>query len=67
MKDNSMGFLGWLTLMLIGFKLAGIITWHWGWVFAPVWIPFALMFVGAIIVGTVRGLRQRNRKGESKV
>lgn len=62
-----MGFLGWLTLMLIGFKLAGIITWGWVWVFAPVWIPFALLFVSAIIVGTVRGLKHRHRKGESKV
>ena len=41
-----MGFLGLLTLLFVGLKLAGVIGWSWWWVLAPLWGP----------VGTPAGL-----------
>ena len=43
-NGNSMGigFFGLLTLLFIGLKLTGCITWSWWWVLAPIWGPIAL-------------------------
>ena len=30
-----MGFIGWLTLLLIALKLLGLISWSWFYVFLP--------------------------------
>ena len=52
---GGVSFLGLLTLLFIGLKLTGYITWSWIWVLAPLWIPIsiALVFlsVGILIVG----------------
>jgi uncharacterized protein (DUF983 family) len=47
-----------LTILFIGLKLTGHITWSWLWVLSPSWIPIALifsiliiMFLGALIFG----------------
>ena len=40
-----MGFLGLLTLLFVGLKLAGVIGWSWWWVLAPLWGPVALALV----------------------
>lgn len=34
-----LSFLTSLFLLLLGLKLAGVITWPWLWVFAPLWAP----------------------------
>jgi len=52
-KDNNtssggVGFLGLLTILFIGLKLTGYITWSWLWVLSPIWITFLLAF---LIVG----------------
>lgn len=58
MRDNSsnsrggIGFFGLLTILFIGLKLGGVITWSWLWVLSPIWISFVvvfLIFVGALI------------------
>lgn len=36
-----------LLVLFIGLKLGHVIDWDWGWVLAPLWIPFAL--VAAIV------------------
>jgi hypothetical protein len=33
-----------LFLIFLVLKLIGTISWSWWWVFAPLWIPFALIF-----------------------
>lgn len=38
-----------LTVLFIGLKLAGIITWSWWWVLSPLWIAFILAFVLALL------------------
>ena len=46
-KENrqSIGFCGLLTLLLITFKLLGIISWSWWIVWAPIWLPAAIVIV----------------------
>jgi hypothetical protein len=44
-SGGGVGFCGLLTILFIGLKLTGHITWSWGWVLSPVWITFcAAMF-----------------------
>lgn len=35
-------FSGLLTLLFIGLKLTGTITWSWVWVLSPIWISWGL-------------------------
>ena len=54
MNTNTSGvsFLRLLTLLFIGLKLTGYITWSWIWVLAPLWIPIsiALILFSAVIL-----------------
>lgn len=57
-NNGGIGFCGLLTILFIGLKLAGYITWSWVWVLSPLWIPlavivFVLCFV-VFIVGLAR-------------
>ena len=49
---GGVSFLGLLTLLFIGLKLTGYITWSWIWVLAPLWIPIiiALLVLSAVIL-----------------
>lgn len=38
-----------LTFIFVTLKLVGEITWSWWWVFAPIWIPIALVLFGLLI------------------
>jgi len=44
--DNGIGVVGLLIvglfLLFIGLKLGNVIDWSWWWVFAPLWVPFAI-------------------------
>lgn len=46
----SMGFPAALFLVFLTLKLAGIIGWSWWWVFAPFWVPLALLLVTVVIL-----------------
>lgn len=48
-KQNSIGFLGLLAIAFIVLKLMGYIAWSWLWVLSPLWIPFAIIFVGFVV------------------
>ena len=39
-----------LQLILFVFKSTNIINWNWGWVLAPLWIPFVLFMVCSFIL-----------------
>jgi hypothetical protein len=47
--------LSLLTLLFIGLKLTGYISWSWLWVLAPSWIPLAfglsLILFGLMLIG----------------
>jgi hypothetical protein len=47
--SGGIGFVGLLTLLFIGLKLTGYITWSWLWVLSPLWISVCLGIVFFII------------------
>jgi uncharacterized membrane protein YhiD involved in acid resistance len=49
-RGGGIGFCGLLTIVLIAFKLLGILTCSWLWVLSPLWIPFALALIVAAVV-----------------
>ena len=48
--SGGIGFTGLLTLLFIGLKLCGVISWSWLWVLSPIWISVALAIVICVIV-----------------
>ena len=44
-----MKFLDWLTLLFIGLKLTGQITWSWIWVLSPFWIILVFGLVATVL------------------
>lgn len=71
MSDNQtssgggISFLGALAILFIGLKLAGLISWSWWWVLAPLWIGFAVMVSIVVIVLAIGGvimLRENKRQ-----
>lgn len=52
-NSRGVGFLGLLTLLFVGLKLAGVIGWSWVWVLAPIWVPLALILAVLATVGLV--------------
>jgi len=51
-NSRGIGFVGMLTILFIGLKLCGIISWAWLWVFSPLWIS-ALITVIVILAYTL--------------
>lgn len=54
MKDvkvtsSGISFFGLLAVLFIGLKLGGVIAWPWLWVLAPIWVPWAVVFVIALV------------------
>jgi hypothetical protein len=51
-SSSGIGFPGLLTVLFIGLKLTGHITWPWVWVLSPLWISalIALAFLVIFIV-----------------
>ena len=48
-----------LFLLFLGLRLGGVISWPWIWVFAPVWIPFAIGLVCIIVYIAISLSRKR--------
>lgn len=50
-SSSGIGFFGLLTVLFIGLKLIGFITWNWFWVLIPIWGGFLFwMFILLIIM-----------------
>jgi hypothetical protein len=49
----KMNFSNFLTLLFIGLKLAGVITWSWFWVLSPTIFQIAFVLVGLGILSIV--------------
>lgn len=43
-SSGGIGFTGMLTILFIGLKLTGQITWSWWWVLSPLWISALIVF-----------------------
>jgi membrane protein YdbS with pleckstrin-like domain len=50
-SSGGIGFAELLTILFIGLKLLGYITWSWWWVLSPLWISTGLVIL--IIVGVL--------------
>jgi hypothetical protein len=53
---RGIGFTGWLTLLFIGLKLTGNISWPWVWVLAPAWIPLSILIAILVIIGLLKAI-----------
>ena len=51
--SSGIGFSGLLAILFITLKLAGVITWSWLWVLAPIWIPFVIVVFILVIAGII--------------
>lgn len=49
-QSGGIGFAGLLTVLFIGLKLTGYITWSWLWVLAPLWIGFSIIMIILVTV-----------------
>ena len=49
-STGGVGFFGLLTIVFIALKLMGYIAWSWLWVLSPLWLPFIIGLVVAIII-----------------
>lgn len=49
-SSGGIGFTGLLTILFIGLKLTGHITWPWVWVLSPIWISILLVLAILAIV-----------------
>ena len=43
--SGGIGLTGLLFVLFLGLKLGHVIDWSWWWVFAPLWMPLALVLV----------------------
>lgn len=49
-KTVSLGFFEALTLLFIGLKLTGCISWSWLWVLSPLWLSAAMLVLAAVVI-----------------
>lgn len=50
-SSGGIGFVGMLTILFVGLKLADIIDWSWFWVLSPVLFVIGFVFVIMVLVG----------------
>ncbi len=60
-SSSGIGFPGLLTVLFVGLKLTGHITWPWVWVLSPLWISaligltvVAIFLIIAIVSGAFK-------------
>lgn len=49
-NSSFSNFLGMLTILFIGLKLTGFISWSWFWVLSPIFFPIIILFIIFIIM-----------------
>lgn len=61
MKETNTGggisFMSLLTLLFIGLKLSGHITWPWVWVLSPIWIGLVITLLAIVVVLIVSAIK----------
>lgn len=50
-SSSGIGFVGLLTILFVGLKLTGYISWSWLWVLCPIWIStcFVMLILAFIL------------------
>lgn len=61
-SSSGLGFVGALTLLLIAFKLTGVISLSWIWVLSPIWITTALLFLIFVVLVLVIIISDHNKE-----
>jgi hypothetical protein len=54
-SSSGIGFPGLLTVLFVGLKLTGHITWTWVWVLSPLWIS-ALIALAFLVIFVILAL-----------
>jgi len=49
-SSGGIGFPGLLTVLFIGLKLTGHITWPWVWVLSPIWISLLIGLTALAVI-----------------
>ena len=49
-SSSGVGFFGLLTVLFIGLKLTGHVSWSWWWVLSPLWGSFLLGLILLTII-----------------
>lgn len=49
-QSGGISFIGLLTILFIGLKLTGHITWSWFWVLSPIIFTFMIAFIAIFVV-----------------
>lgn len=52
-SSSGLSLGGLLLVIFVVLKLTGNIAWSWWWVLSPLWIPFAILVAGGIIIGII--------------
>lgn len=58
-SSSGIGFTGLLTVLFIGLKLTGYITWSWWWVLSPLWIVPLTILALILLFAVVAALASR--------
>ena len=66
-SSGGIGFCGALAVLFIGLKLSNVISWSWGWVISPLWLPLTVIIAVSVILSGVLSLIKRIHKLASKV
>jgi hypothetical protein len=60
-SSGGIGLSGLLTVLFVGLKLTGHITWSWWWVLSPIWISaliaiaiITILLIVAIVAGVFK-------------
>lgn len=53
-SSSGIGFGGLLTVLFIGLKLTGHISWSWWWVLSPIWIGFVVLALVIVVALSLR-------------
>ena len=62
---GGLGFIEALTLLFIGLKLTGHISWKWLWVLSPMWITLSIAFVLALLIVAIDAVRDRLEENDA--
>lgn len=54
--SGGIGFPGLLTVLFIGLKLTGHISWSWWWVLSPLWVMALVVVALAVFVAVMEAL-----------
>jgi len=60
-SGGGIGFCGTLAILFIALKLLNQITWSWWWVLSPIWIPFVIILVVLLVIGSIMLFATRKR------